>query len=104
MLIDNPWLIPIAPLIAFSLNGLFGPRLLRKSTGVIGSTGILAAFLLTITMWIQGEYGESTLFQWVASGSLTIDIGFLIDELTVMMLLVVTGVSFLVHVLSLIHI
>lgn len=100
MLIDNPWLIPIAPLIAFSLNGLFGPRLLRKSTGVIGSTGILAAFLLTITMWIQGEYGESTLFQWVASGSLTIDIGFLIDELTVLMLLVVTGVSFLVHVYS----
>ena len=99
-MIDHPWLIPLAPLVAFGVNGLLGPRYLKRATGVIGSTGILAAFLLTVWLWSEGEYGEMTLFNWVASGSLTIDIGFLVDELTVVMLLVVTGVSFLVHVYS----
>jgi NADH-quinone oxidoreductase subunit L len=100
VLIEYPWLIPLAPLVAFGINGLLGPRYLKKATGVIGSTGILVAFLLTVAMWRQGEYGQATLFQWVASGSLTVDVGFLVDELTIVMLLVVTGVSFLVHVYS----
>ena len=99
-MIEHPWLIPLAPLLAFAINGLLGPRYLKKATGIIGSAGILAAFLLTVWLWREGEYGEATLFEWVASGSLAIDIGFLVDELTVVMLLVVTGVSFLVHVYS----
>ena len=99
-MIEHPWLIPLAPLLAFAINGLLGPRYLKKATGVIGSAGILAAFLLTVWLWVEGEYGEATLFEWLASGSLVIDIGFLVDELTVVMLLVVTGVSFLVHVYS----
>ncbi len=99
-MIEHPWLIPLAPLLAFAINGLLGPRYLKKATGVIGSAGILAAFLLTVWLWVEGEYGEATLFEWLASGSLVIDIGFLVDKLTVVMLLVVTGVSFLVHVYS----
>ncbi|MDP6350440.1 MAG: NADH-quinone oxidoreductase subunit L, partial [Chloroflexota bacterium] len=99
-MIEHPWLIPLAPLLAFAINGLLGPRYLKKATGVIGSAGILAAFLLTVWLWAEGEYGEATLFEWLASGSLAINIGFLVDELTVVMLLVVTGVSFLVHVYS----
>jgi len=101
---EAPWLIPLSPLIAFAINGILGPRYLRRATGVIGSLGILTSFLLTIGLWLdlpkEDSKREYILYRWLESGSLKIDIGFTLDELTVVMLLVVTGVSFLIHVYS----
>jgi NADH-quinone oxidoreductase subunit L len=100
---DFPWIIPLLPLVAFAINGAFGPRYLKKATGYIGSAGILGAFAATVALWAEGVHAETpdfTLYRWVSSGSFTIDIGFVLDPLTVVMLLVVTGVSFLVHVYS----
>ncbi len=100
---DFPWLIPLFPLVAFAINGAFGPRYLKKATGYIGSASILGAFAATVALWIGGVHSDTpdfTLYRWVSSGSFNIDIGFVLDPLTVVMLLVVTGVSFLVHVYS----
>ena len=100
---DFPWIIPLFPLAAFAINGAFGPRYLKKVTGFIGSAGVLGAFAATVALWISGVHSDTpdfTLYRWVSSGSFNIDIGFILDPLTVVMLLVVTGVSFLVHVYS----
>ena len=100
---DFPWIIPLLPLAAFVINGAFGPRYLKKATGYIGSAGILGAFVASVVLWAEGVHADTpdfTLYRWVSSGSFTIDIGFILDPLTVVMLLVVTGVSFLVHVYS----
>ncbi len=97
------WLIPALPLAAFLINGLLGPRYLGRIAGVIGSISIAGSFVAVLALWAnlppEGDPDRSqVLYQWLISGDLDISIGFLLDELTVVMLLVVTGVSFLVHV------
>ena len=99
------WAIPAFPLAAFIFNGLFGPRYLGRIAGVIASLAIGAAFIASAALWFDlpaegSPDRQQELYRWVASGDLTISIGFLLDELAVVMLLVVTGVSFLVHVYS----
>ena len=102
-MVSVPWIIPLLPLMAFAINGAFGPRYLKKATGYIASAGILGAFIATVVLWAEGvgpDTPDHILYRWVTSGSFEIEIGFILDPLTVIMLLVVTGVSFLVHVYS----
>ncbi len=99
------WLIPALPLAAFLINGVFGPRFLGRIAGVIASLAIGASFVVVVALWIDlpsegSPDRQQELYRWVASGDLVVSIGFLLDELAVVMLLVVTGVSFLVHVYS----
>ena len=102
---EYSWAIPALPLAAFLFNGLFGPRYLGRIAGVIASLAIGGAFIASALLWFdlpaEGSADrQQELYRWIASGDLTISIGFLLDELAVVMLLVVTGVSFLVHVYS----
>ena len=97
-MLDAPWIIPLLPLLAFALNGLAGRRDPRW-TGWVSTLAILASFLATVVLWIQSvgsDKDSSVLYTWVASGGFDIEIAFLTDALTVVMLLVVTGVSTLV--------
>jgi NADH-quinone oxidoreductase subunit L len=100
------WLIPIFPLLGFLLNGLLGRRLSKPVVSIIAAGSVLLSFLWVLkTLNALGIFSgsfESTHFEhyftWIQSGALNISIDFAVDRLTAVMLMVVTGVGFLIHV------
>ncbi len=106
-MIDYVWLVPLLPLIGFIINGIFGSRLSKSTVGFIGCSTIGIAFLISISIFFhvlnlppELRSIEKSVFTWITSGVFSIDISFLIDPLSLVMLLVVTGVGFLIHVYS----
>lgn len=97
-------LIPVFPLIAVLINGLLGHRYSHDLAGRIafGSVGLsfLCALAVFGDMLATGTPREVVAYAWIFGDALTINMGFLIDQLTTIMLLVVTGVGFLIHVYS----
>jgi NADH-quinone oxidoreductase subunit L len=99
------WLIPILPLLGFLLNGLFGKRLSKPVISVIAAGSVLLSFLWVLkTLGGLGAFSgtfqdaHEHYFTWIQSGALNISVDFAIDRLTAVMLMVVTGVGFLIHV------
>ena len=109
------WIV-LFPLIGAIINGLAGSKLPRKLVHWIGCGSILMSFLFSLasfqTLWFGGsagghghggsEYGQFTYtaYQWIYSGDLHLDIAFLLDPLSAVMILVITGVGFLIHLYS----
>lgn len=106
-------LIPLLPLATFVLLGLFGKKYFSKSAGIIGSLSLLGSTLLSLYAAYQyffvngaqgGVYQKITVFKytWLEfMPSVSIDMGILIDQISVMMLVVVTFISLMVHLFSL---
>src|SRR5271170_4749872 len=102
------WLIPIFPLIGFLLNGLFGRKLPKAAINAIACGSVLLSFVWVLkTLSALGAFSgglEQTHFEhyytWIQSGGLNVSIDFAVDRLTSVMLMVVTGVGFLIHVYS----
>jgi len=102
--IDVVWLIPALPLLGFVVLALAGRRMGEPTAGWFAFLMPAAAFVVTLGIWLDLLSKEAdersvvkTLFTWVPSGSLHVDIGFLVDPLSVTMLLFVTGISALIH-------
>jgi NADH-quinone oxidoreductase subunit L len=98
-------LIPFIPLLGFIINGLGFPRIPKNVAGWIGCGSVFLSFLIVVSLFVQSitagfESQKITLFQWIAAGSVNIGFDFYIDHLTLIMLLIVTGVGFLIHVYS----
>src|ERR1700681_5119636 len=98
----NLWLIPIFPLLGFLANGLFGRRIPKAliNTFAIGSVALSFAWVVKTLLGlspIETKYVEHY-FTWIQSGMLNIGVDFAVDRLTAVMLMVVTGVGFLIHV------
>ncbi len=97
-------LIPVFPLIAVVLNGLLGSRYSHDRAHQLAWGSVLLSFLCAITVFADtlqsGQAREVVAYKWIFGGDLTINLAFLIDPLTCIMLLVVTGVGFLIHVYS----
>jgi NADH-quinone oxidoreductase subunit L len=96
-------LIPFLPLIGFLINGLFGKNMSKTLVGLIGSGTLLASFLITLGCFNQvGASGpiQTTLYPFLSVDSLNIGFGFLVDQLSVWMMMIITGVGFLIHVYS----
>jgi len=96
-------LIPFLPLIGFAVNGLFGSRLSKNAVGIIGSGTLLASFVLSLMCFNQVAASgpiHSVLYNFFTVDSLSVNFGFLVDQLSVWMMLIVTGVGFLIHVYS----
>lgn len=96
-------LIPILPFIAFLINGIFGKKYLKDTSQWVSIAAVGAATLLSfyaLSQVISGGAIHIPLYTWVAFGDYTVDLGFYIDQLTSVMLIVVTGVSTLVHIYS----
>ena len=96
-------LIPFLPLIGFAINGLFGSRLSKNTVGLIGAGTLLASFVLSLMCFNQVAAAgpiHTTLYNFFTVDSLTVNFGFLVDQLSVWMMLIVTGVGFLIHVYS----
>lgn len=108
-MIELIWLIPLIPLLGFVINGL-GQRVLPKSLiGIIGGGVVLASFLLSCVLFGQvldarsaGGDGVFTyhLFDWISIGDFSLSFSFLLDPLSSLMLLIITGIGFLIHLYS----
>jgi NADH-quinone oxidoreductase subunit L len=97
-------LIPVFPLVAVLLNGLLGSRYSheiahRLAWGSVGLSFICAIAVFAETLG-SGAVWEVVAYQWIFGGDLTVNMAFLVDPLTCIMLLVVTGVGFLIHLYS----
>ncbi len=96
-------LIPVLPLVGFLVNGLLGKYLPKSVTGWIGSLAVLGSFICTLMIFNQLEAHQAydiDLFSWIAFGDVDISFSLAIDSLTMIMMLVVTGVGFLIHLYS----
>lgn len=96
-------LIPFLPFVGFLINGLFGKNLSKTAVGIIGSGALLASFLLSVACFNQVNASgpiQVNLYDFLSVDSLHIGFSFLVDALSVWMMLIVTGVGFLIHVYS----
>jgi len=97
-------LIPILPLLGFLLIALNGKRLVRGFAALIACGSVFISFGFSLTLFIKllngAEPFQITLFNWISAGSFNATVGFLIDPLSSLMLLIITGVGFLIHVYS----
>jgi NADH-quinone oxidoreductase subunit L len=98
------WLIPILPLAGFVINGLGRNTLSKSVIGAIGSLLVFVAFGISTLAFFQikssGAPINVTLFNWISVGDIKIPFAFLIDQLSSIMLLIITGVGFLIHLYS----
>jgi NADH-quinone oxidoreductase subunit L len=98
------WLIPVFPLIGFLIIGLLGKNLSKGLVGIIGCGSILLSLILSAAIFFEIKDSHQAitikLFDWIHTGAFTADFAFLIDQLSVLFLLIITGVGFLIHVYS----
>lgn len=103
-MISFAWLIPLIPTLAAIINGLFGRKYMRHHYSDYLATGaVMTSFLFSLIVFfevVSGSRLNVNYWDWIVSGDLRISFGFMIDPLTAIMLLVVTGVSSLVHLYS----
>jgi NADH-quinone oxidoreductase subunit L len=104
-MIDLVWLVPLIPLLGFIINGLGRNTLSKNLIGFIGSGVILLSFALSVGIFLElgadaNKSHEIFLFDWISAGNLHIPMSFLVDPLSSIMLLIITGVGFLIHVYS----
>lgn len=93
--------IPLLPLLAAILIGLFGKQLPRACAHIITILGVGASFALSLYVFndaLSGHVYNGTVYSWLKSGNISFEVGFLIDRLSAVMMVVVTFVSLMVHV------
>ena len=98
--------VPLAPLVGAMLAGIFGTKLGgnllgRKASHTVTILGVFIAFILsamTLSEVMDGAGFNATIYEWMVVGGLRMEIGFMIDGLTAMMMVVVTFVSLMVHI------
>ena len=93
--------VPLAPLVGALAAGLFGKQIGRKGAHWITCVGVAIALIIsvqTLLAVIDGARFNATIYEWMTVGSLKMEIGFLVDGLTAMMMVVVTFVSLMVHI------
>jgi len=96
-------LIPLLPLIAFAINILLGKSIIRDKAhwpAVLALLGSLALSVMTFAEVAGGKVIDQDIYSWIISGSFKASVGFLIDPLTAIMLIVVTSISLLVYIYS----
>ncbi len=93
--------IPILPLLAAALVGLFGTRMPRSAAHVLTILGVALSFALSVVVLNDAMHSapyNETVYSWLKTGNFSFEIGFLIDNLSAMMMVVVTFVSLMVHI------
>ncbi len=106
-MLSHLWLVPVWPLLGFLVNGFFGRRMGKRAVGLIacGSVGLslLASLLLAaglLALPADARRVSQVVAPWIGAGTFQADWGLLLDPLSAVMILVVSGVGFLIHVYS----
>ena len=99
------WTIPLWPLLGFLLNGFFGRQWGKQTSGVVACTTVFVSFVLSAGAYFSllGMAERQIIvpvLQWITVGSFDVSFSFLLDPLSAVMILTVSGVSFLIHVYS----
>jgi len=99
------WLIPLLPLIGFLINGLMNKRMPKQLVGIVAAGSVFISFVLSVIIFFEVKNGDGqaitiTCYEWFSAGNLHIDFSFLVDRLSAIFLLVITGVGFLIHLYS----
>ncbi|CAM3652017.1 NADH-quinone oxidoreductase subunit L [Roseateles saccharophilus] len=94
--------VPLAPLAGAIVAGFFGKTVGRRGSHMVTILGVLVAFIISaMTLYsvaVDGARFSGTVYEWMTLGTLKMEVGFLIDGLTAMMMCVVTFVSLMVHI------
>lgn len=118
-MLEYIWLIPVLPAIGAFLNGVFGKRLPKSVIHIIACGTVFLSFVLSIVCVadlarMENRVYETTVYNWIPGGSTTLNkgpfagepaelnipLGFLLDPLSSVMILIVSGVGFLIHIYS----
>src|SRR3954451_7801459 len=118
-MLDYIWLIPVLPALGAMINGIFGKRFPKSVINVIACGTVALSFMIAVLCVnelreMEPRVFEKNFYTWIPGGSSTITMGneagrraevsvpmgFLLDPLSSIMILVVTGVGFLIHVYS----
>src|SRR5689334_16714689 len=108
-ILDHLWIIPLLPLLGAAINGLFGAKFSNSivNTIALSSTGLsFAAALEAVREFVAEYYPQhhqafhKPFFDWIVAGNFRAGLDLQMDQLTVVMVLVVTGVGFLIHIYS----
>ncbi|MCF2495731.1 NADH-quinone oxidoreductase subunit L [Dyadobacter chenhuakuii] len=98
-------LIPLLPLIGFLINGIGFKTIPKGAVGIIGTLAVVASFVLSV-MTFQAFIAAGSqpvivpLFDWITVGNLNIPFSFQVDQLSLLMLMIITGVGSLIHIYS----
>ncbi|PBJ11398.1 NADH-quinone oxidoreductase subunit L [Flavobacterium sp. ACN6] len=97
-------ILVLTPLLGFLVNVFFGKSLGKTASGAIGTVAVAISFVVTLVLFNQitqtGQGIQVTLFDWIQISNLKINLGFLLDQLSVLWLLFVTGIGSLIHLYS----
>jgi NADH-quinone oxidoreductase subunit L len=101
---DTLYLVPLLPLLGASILALLGRRMDKDLVSIIALGAVLTSFLVTVvatyTLVTKGTPLSNSVWTWIDVGRFTIEFAFGFDQLTAALLLVVTGVGFLIHLYS----
>jgi NADH-quinone oxidoreductase subunit L len=97
-------LLLLSPFVGFLFNVFFGKKVSRRISGTIGTITVLVSFLLSIFFFAQlqqsGKPLQISLFDWISVHNFKLDFGLLLDQLSILWLLFVTGIGSLIHLYS----
>ena len=97
-------LLLLSPFVGFLFNIFFGNKISKGIAGMVGTLMVVFSFLLTLCFFSQllqtGKAIEISLFDWISIGKINIDFGIVLDQLSLLWLLFVTGIGSLIHIYS----
>ena len=104
-MINLVWLIPLFPLLGFLVNGIGRNTLSKTLVALVACLAVLASFAISLGVFFELNASETKsfvipIFDWINAGSVKIPFSFLIDPLSALMLLIITGIGFLIHLYS----
>ncbi|MDP3688814.1 MAG: NADH-quinone oxidoreductase subunit L, partial [Sulfurimicrobium sp.] len=94
-------LVPLAPLVGAVIAGLFGKYIGRVLSHWVTIAGVATSFIASIVIFqdvAAGHVFNGSVYTWMTSGEIRFEVGFLIDKLSALMMVVVTFVSLMVHI------
>lgn len=101
----NLYVLILAPLVGFLINGLMGKSLPKSVSGIISSLAVFVSFVIS-SIYFFGFVGgsqapiDTNVFDWITAGETKISFGLLLDQLSGLWLMIITGIGFLIHVYS----
>ncbi|WP_413999888.1 NADH-quinone oxidoreductase subunit L [Flavobacterium sp. W1B] len=97
-------LLLLAPFLGFLFNIFFGKNIGKSASGIIGTFAVVVSFVVSIFFFLQINQTQQPisiqLFDWIQISNFKVDFGFLLDQLSILWLLFVTGIGSLIHLYS----
>ena len=96
--------IVLLPVIGFFINGLLGNKMPKNVVGILGTLMVVIPFFLSVSLFLQiketGQPIQYVWFNWITLNEITLNIGFYIDQLSVWMMMIITGIGSIIHIYS----